>query len=117
MTPHLVARLTVTTAALLLAAACGGPSGGGRTAGVRIKGFTYTPTPTTIPAGTTVIWTNRDDILHTVTSGTPDAPDREPLDGVLDGPGTSYEATFTEPGTFEYFCARHNGMRGTVTVA
>jgi hypothetical protein len=32
-------------------------------------------------------------------------------------PGASYTATFQRPGTYEYFCRHHEGMRGTVVVA
>ena len=113
------ARKLGAVAALLLVAACTGGDDTGDTTNrstVTIAGFTYSPSPVTIAAGATVTWTNGDDILHTVTSGTPEAPTRGPLDGTLDGPGTTYERTFSDAGTFEYFCARHNGMRGTVIV-
>lgn len=115
MTDRISARMLGTIAALLMVAACGGASAVSP-ATVTIAGFTYAPSPISVPAGTTVTWSNEDDIVHTVTSGTPDAPGTHPLDGTLDGPGTSYEATLSDPGTFAYFCARHNGMRGSVTV-
>ena len=80
-----------------------------------IQTFQFQPTPLEIGIGTTVTWTNRDQILHTVTAGTPGAVD-ERFGGPLDGTGTTYEFTFTEPGTYAYFCARHEAMRGEVRV-
>ena len=82
---------------------------------VAIQTFQFQPSPLEIGAGTTVTWTNRDQILHTVTAGTPGAVDGR-FDGPLDGTGTTYEFTFTEPGTYAYFCARHESMRGEVRV-
>ena len=35
---------------------------------VKIDNFSFTPATITVPAGTTVRWTNRDDIPHTVVS-------------------------------------------------
>ena len=64
----------------------------------------------TIPAGTTVTWTNDDPQIHTVTDagGAFDS-------GFID-PGATWSHTFTEPGDFEYFCTPHPWMRARVTV-
>ena len=35
---------------------------------VKIDNFSFTPATLTVPVGTTVTWTNRDDIPHTVVS-------------------------------------------------
>ena len=82
---------------------------------VAIQTFQFQPSPLEVAAGTTVIWTNDDAILHTVTAGTPGAIDGR-FDGPLDGTGTTYEFTFTEPGIYAYFCSRHEAMRGEVRV-
>jgi plastocyanin len=82
---------------------------------VTVRLFQFQPSPIEVAAGSTVTWTNRDDILHTVTSGTPDARDGR-FDGTMNGSGTSYTVTFSEPGTYEYFCSRHESMRGEVRV-
>ena len=85
-------------------------------AAVAIKGFLFKPNPLEVEAGTEVTWTNQDQILHTATSGTPDArttafnlsfPER----------GATGAFTFDEPGTYQYFCDRHNSMTGTVVVS
>ena len=82
---------------------------------VAIQTFQVQPSPLEVAAGTTVTWSNRDDILHTVTAGAPGAVDGR-FDGPLDGTGTTYTFTFAEPGTYAYFCARHEAMRGEVRV-
>ncbi len=67
-------------------------------------------------AGTTVTWTNQDQILHTATSGaTPGTADGK-FDGPMDGVGKSFTFTFDQSGTYAYFCNRHNSMTGTVVV-
>jgi plastocyanin len=92
----------------------------------------------TIPAGTTITWTNEsNNVPHTVTfpaAGQPPPagpPDQVPPSGgsAYDGttltnsgvmpPGKSYSLTFTAAGTFRYYCLFHDGpagMIGTVTV-
>lgn len=91
------------------------PSDGGSDAvEASIALFTFDPEVVTVGAGGTVTWTNTDQILHTVTSGTPEAPAGDFDEVVLDGQGTTGSITFTEPGTFEFFCARHTQMRVTV---
>ena len=82
---------------------------------VDVSQFKYSPAMLEITTGTTVTWTNTDQILHTVTTGTPDAPDGY-IDGQMPASGTSFSFTFTEPGTYDYFCARHAFMTGTVVV-
>ncbi len=60
-----------------------------------------------VPAGTTVLWTNRDQTTHTVTS----------LQGLFDSGGLSaFSYTFTESGVYDYRCTIH-GMVGIVTVS
>jgi plastocyanin len=39
---------------------------------ISIRVFQFRPAQIEIAAGTTVTWTNEDEIVHTVTSGTPD---------------------------------------------
>jgi plastocyanin len=80
-----------------------------------IKGFQYKPKAITVRAGETVTWTNQDGIEHSVTSGTPDAAGMT-FDTGLFTKGEARSITFDEPGTYAFFCARHNSMKGTVTV-
>jgi plastocyanin len=82
---------------------------------VAIKTFMYEPSPITVAAGTQVTFTNEDDILHTVSSGTREKPTND-FDEDLDGAGSSVEVTFDQPGTIDYFCDVHQGMDGQVVV-
>jgi plastocyanin len=60
--------------------------------------------------GTTVKWTNKDNVPHTVTSATGDWDS-----GQLSN-GQSFSHTFTQAGTFAYQCTVHPTMKGTITV-
>ena len=82
---------------------------------VTIKTFQFRPTPLDVKAGAQVAWTNTDDILHTVTSGTPENPDGR-FHSPLRGKGATFSMTFDQPGTYAYFCSRHQSMRGEVRV-
>lgn len=83
---------------------------------VLIKGFIFKPSPLEVKAGTEVTWTNEDQILHTVTAGVPGTKS-----GMFDQPmperGAVFSFTFKDPGTYQYFCDRHNSMTGTVVVS
>lgn len=123
MRRHLFGLLVATAAVSLLGAACGDDSDDtaedpAERAGteVGIDDFTFAPDPFEVPAGTSVAFVNNDDVTHTVTEGTRDAPGDE-FDETLDG-GASTEITFDEPGTYEYFCALHGGegMSGQIVV-
>jgi plastocyanin len=79
------------------------------TTAVSISGFAFGPAALTVPVGTTVRWTNQDNVAHTAT-----ADDRS-WDGSVSSGGT-FEFTFSSPGTFPYFCKIHPTMTATVTV-
>ena len=80
---------------------------------VRIAIFNYKfdPATVTVPAGTTVTWTNHDDIPHTVASSNKSFKGSGGLDT-----GDSYSYTFDRPGTYKYYCTLHPFMTGTVVV-
>jgi plastocyanin len=111
----------------LAVASCGSSAGGPRTmaqttaqagpaaAAVNIQTFQFQPGDLTVRAGTRVTWTNRDQITHTVTSGTPENRDQR-FNAPLAGQGTTFAHTFAQAGTYPYFCDRHQSMRGTVRV-
>ena len=77
---------------------------------VAIDNFAFRPTDLTVAVGTTVTWTNRDDIPHTVVS-----PDKVFKSKVLDT-DEKFSVTFDTPGTFPYFCSIHPKMTGKVVV-
>jgi plastocyanin len=82
---------------------------------VAIQLFQFKPSPVVVKAGAKVTWTNRDQIEHTVTSGAPATKDGR-FDATLDGSGATFSTTFSERGTYPYFCNRHNSMVGEVRV-
>jgi plastocyanin len=82
---------------------------------VEVRVFQFRPGRLETKAGTTVAWTNRDDITHTVTSGTPEARNGH-FAQRLDGKGTTTTVEFSRPGAYPYFCERHPSMRGEIRV-
>jgi plastocyanin len=70
----------------------------------------YNPNPIAISAGGTVTWMNNDSITHTSTGNNGD------WDSRAMAPGASFSKTFPSAGTFQYHCAIHPNMVGTVTV-
>jgi plastocyanin len=92
------------------ASAAAGQDAKTNTVDVKIDNFSFTPAAVTIRAGTTVKWTNRDDIPHTVVND-----DQKFESKVLDT-DESYSYTFTKPGTYPYSCSIHPKMTGKVVV-
>jgi plastocyanin len=76
---------------------------------VKIGNFTFGPQELKVKSGTTVTWTNEDDIPHTVVS--PNAFRSKALDT-----DDKFSFTFTTPGTYKYFCSLHPHMTGTIVV-
>jgi plastocyanin len=80
------------------------------TAEVKIDNFSFAPQTLTVAVGTTVTWTNRDDIPHTVVS----------TDGVFKSKARDtdekFSYTFAKAGTYPYFCSIHPKMTGKVVV-
>ena len=77
---------------------------------VAIDNFSFTPAGLSVPVGTTIRWTNHDDIPHTVV-----CDDRTFKSPVLDTDGV-YSRQFGAAGTFKYFCSIHPKMTGSVVV-
>jgi plastocyanin len=77
---------------------------------VKISNFTFDPPVLTIKAGTTVTWTNADDIPHVVSE-----KDGKFRSGALDT-DESFSQSFATAGTVEYFCAIHPRMTGKIVV-
>src|SRR5438270_4386675 len=75
-----------------------------------IDNFSFSPTAVTVPAGTTVVWTNHDDIPHTVAENNQRFKSK-----ALDTDDT-FSYTFNDPGTYEYFCSMHPKMTAKITV-
>ena len=77
----------------------------------------YLPYEITVSPGTTVTWNNDDSAAHTVTSGNPSDGYDELFDSSIFMTGTSFEFTFDEVGTYDYFCMVHPWMLGVVNVS
>ena len=77
---------------------------------VKIDNFSFTPATITVPTGTTVRWTNRDDIPHTVVN------DDQKFESKALDTDDQYSYTFTKPGSYGYFCSIHPKMTGKVVV-
>ena len=77
---------------------------------VNIENFAFNPPTLTVPAGTTVTWTNKDEEPHNVVSE----------DGAFRSPGMDAQGTFsyqfTKAGTYKYVCGIHPFMKATVVV-
>ena len=104
---------TVTVATLLLSA--GSPGSSANTAEpasaeVKVDNFSFGPATLTVAVGTTVTWTNRDDIPHTIVS-----TDKVFKSKVLDT-DEKFSFTFSKAGTYPYFCSIHPKMTGSVVV-
>jgi plastocyanin len=77
---------------------------------VLIQGMAFSPSTITVTAGTTVTWTNKDEVAHSVTSNT----------GIFDSGSISnngsYSYLFSTAGTFPYHCMVHPMMTASVVV-
>ncbi|MFN2521277.1 MAG: plastocyanin/azurin family copper-binding protein [Candidatus Limnocylindria bacterium] len=114
-----------TGAAMPSASSSVGGLAASRSAAIEVKGFAFSPQRLEVSKGTTVTWTNGDNILHTATSGTSVkaddlghytvTPDGK-FNGTMDDQGKSFSFTFDTAGEFAYYCARHNNMMGIVVV-
>ena len=74
--------------------------------------YSFSPATLSIKVGTQLVWTNKSDAPHTVTSDSA---------GVFSSPGNitqnqTFMFTFTTPGTFAYHCNVHPYMKATITV-
>jgi plastocyanin len=77
---------------------------------VYLSGSAFSPTTITVTVNTTIKWTNKDGIAHTVTS------DSGLFDSGNMNSNTTYSHQFTAAGSFNYHCAYHSMMTGTVIV-
>jgi plastocyanin len=79
-------------------------------AAVKIDNFVFGPQTLTVSVGTTVTWTNSDDIPHTSVS----------TEGVFKSKvldtDEKFSYTFTKVGTYPYYCTIHPKMTGKVVV-
>jgi plastocyanin len=78
---------------------------------VKIDNFSFGPASVTVPVGTTITWTNNDDVPHVVTSDDNKMFKSKALDT-----DDHFSFTFTKPGTYNYYCAIHPKMTAKIVV-
>ncbi len=115
--------ISLMTIILLMLAACSpgttsnpgaAPNTGGNQS-IELMNTSFNPQQVTVKVGTTVVWTNKDSMAHTVTA------DDKSFDSGNLNPGQTFKFTFTKAGTYRYYCRYHGGpngigMSGTITV-
>ncbi|MGH6665673.1 MAG: cupredoxin domain-containing protein [Pseudolabrys sp.] len=106
---QITGKLALGAMALLVAASIVNPALAA-TVEVKIDNFTFNPQQVRVKAGDTVVWTNADDIPHTVTSQTMVFRSK-----ALDT-DDKFSFTFATAGSFPYFCSLHPHMTGTIVV-
>jgi 3',5'-cyclic AMP phosphodiesterase CpdA len=77
---------------------------------VAVANFSFAPATASVPVGTTITWTNRDDVPHVIVS-----TEQRFKSPVLDTDG-QFSYRFDAPGAYNYFCALHPKMTGRIVV-
>lgn len=80
---------------------------------VTISGYMFMPMTIRVKVGTTVTWTNQDQVHHSVTA---DKTSEDAPNGPLIDKGQTYSFTFNKTGTYTIHCMPHPYMHGTVVV-
>ena len=77
---------------------------------VTIKNFGFSPATISVPAGSTVVWTNDDSVQHDITF------DGGGIVSSVLNHNDTFSHTFPTAGTYHYICSIHPFMHGTVIV-
>ncbi len=77
---------------------------------VGVDNFSFAPATTSVPAGTTITWTNHDDVPHQIVS-----TEKKFKSPVLDTDG-QFSYRFDDAGAYKYFCSLHPRMTGQIVV-
>jgi len=78
---------------------------------VVVDNFSFAPSMASVAAGSTITWTNRDDVPHNIVS-----IEQKFKSPVLDT-GEQFSHRFDTAGTYKYFCSLHPKMTGQIVVA
>ncbi|MCV0366101.1 MAG: hypothetical protein K5798_02405 [Nitrosopumilus sp.] len=76
----------------------------------------FLPVVATLSTGGEIIWTNHDDIPHTITSGNPQNGPNGLFDSGLIMPGDTYSLMFDLAFEYDYFCLVHPWMQGSIVI-
>lgn len=92
--------------------ACAATENSAKQATITISHYLFRPAILTVEKGATVVWSNKDDDVHTIKSR--DGPEgfRSPA---LES-GSRFEFTFHRAGTYHYVCSVHPYMHGVIVV-
>ncbi len=106
---NILILVSVATPILFLAGCTQQPTNQGENT-VSIQNLAFNPSTLTVSNGTTVTWTNNDNVGHTVIEA----------NGLFSSgtlaKGQTFTYTFTTKGTYAYSCSIHPSMRGTIIV-
>lgn len=117
---HALATLAALLMAVLCAAALvsnsrpasAAPARSTRPAAITINNYTFHPGVLTVAKGSTVVWINKDDDVHTIKSQ--DGP--EPFNSPALETGSRFGFKFDRAGTYHYICTVHPYMHGVIVV-
>jgi|HubBroStandDraft_6_1064221.scaffolds.fasta_scaffold1187364_1 plastocyanin len=112
MITGLMRRALPLAAAAMLALNAGAYAADSAPNTVTINDFAFSPMTLTVAPGTRVVWNNKDEEPHTVTSADGGATFKSPALDTDD----KFSFTFDKPGTYKYFCSIHPHMVGTIVV-
>jgi len=77
---------------------------------VAIEGSAFNPATLNVPVGTTILWYNNDSATHTITAR------NNLFDSGNLAPGDTFQYTFEQSGSLEYYCKIHPSMVGEITI-
>jgi plastocyanin len=77
---------------------------------VVVDNFSFAPATASVPVGSTITWTNRDDVPHNIVS-----TEQRFKSPVLDT-DEQFSHQFDAPGSYKYFCSIHPKMTGRIVV-
>ncbi len=77
---------------------------------ITMANMSYGTIPTGVKVGDTIVWINRDTVLHTATA-------RDKSFDLRISQGHSARMTVQKAGSIPFYCIFHSTMRGTLTVA
>jgi plastocyanin len=76
---------------------------------IRIKNFAFDPARITMKVGSTARWVNQDSVPHRILFA-------DGVDSAVLAPSQSWSRKIDQAGTYDYACAIHPAMQGTVIV-
>ncbi|MDB5712083.1 MAG: putative amicyanin protein [Sphingomonas bacterium] len=104
------AAFAVTATASLGLAGAAPAAPAAQTYTITMANMSYGSVPSGVKVGDTILWVNRDTVLHTATA-------RDHSFDLRIAPGKTAKLVVQKPGSIAFYCILHAAMRGTLTVA